>query len=86
VGETKRSFRIRISEHLGDIRNNRNYKPVAWHFNSKHHKISNVMALILESITKDPEEQATTDHRRDREVHWIYQLRTVDPLGLNSMC
>jgi hypothetical protein len=33
IGETKRSFRIRVSEHLGDIRNKRNHKPVAKHFN-----------------------------------------------------
>jgi hypothetical protein len=86
VGETKRSFRIRLSEHLGDIRNNRNFKPVARHFNSKHHSIKNVTAVILESITKDPEDPLTTDHRKNREFFWIYRLRTVEPQGLNSMC
>jgi hypothetical protein len=59
---------------------------VARHFNSKHHSIKNVTAVILESITKDPEDPLTTDHRKDRELFWIYRLRTVEPQGLNSMC
>jgi hypothetical protein len=85
VGETKRSFRIRINEHLGDIRNHRNYKPVAKHFNSRNHTIHCVQSVILETITQNPELSSTTDHRRSREQYWIYRLRSLDPIGLNAM-
>ena len=85
VGETKRSFRIRISEHMGDVRNHRNHKPVAKHFNSRNHNLKCIRATILEAITKDPELQTTTDHRRSREIVWIYRLRSIDPFGLNTM-
>ena len=64
IGETKRSFRIRVNEHLGDIRNYRNYKPVARHFNSKNHNINCVKSYILESISRDPELDSTTEVRR----------------------
>jgi hypothetical protein len=85
IGETKRSFRIRISEHIGDVKNNRNYKPVAKHFNSRNHNIRNMKKTILEIITHDPDLEESTIHRRERENFWINRLRTLDPLGLNSM-
>ena len=85
IGETKRSFRVRISEHLGDIRNKRNHKPVAKHYNSKNHTINCLKATILETITRDPELDSTTEVRRSRELFWIHRMRTLDPQGLNSM-
>jgi hypothetical protein len=85
IGETKRSFRIRISEHMGDVRNTRNYKPVARHFNSRNHTIKNMKNTVLETITQDPELEQSTIHRRTREAYWIHRLRTIDPMGINSM-
>jgi hypothetical protein len=66
VGETKRSFRIRISEHLGDIRNKRTKKPIARHFNSKGHSLKCLKATILETVPKDPDLEVTTVFRRKR--------------------
>jgi hypothetical protein len=85
VGETKRSFRIRVSEHQGDVRNQRNQKPVARHYNSKHHSLKCMSACILEVLTRDPSLSSTTSIRREREEYWLYRLRSLDPLGLNSM-
>jgi hypothetical protein len=85
VGETKRKFRIRINEHLGDIRNKRNHKPVARHFNSKNHNIKCVSASIIELLTRNPELDSSTIIRRERERFWVYRLRSLEPLGLNSM-
>jgi hypothetical protein len=85
VGETKRKFRIRINEHLGDIRNQRNHKPVAKHFNSPNHNIKCVSASIIEILTRNPDLDSTTDIRRERERFWVYRLRTLETNGLNSM-
>ena len=41
---------------MGDVRNARNYKPIAKHFNSQNHSIRNMNKTILETITQDPEE------------------------------
>jgi hypothetical protein len=70
---------------MGDVRNARNYKPVAKHFNSPNHSIRNMKKTILEIITQDPALEESTLHTRSRELYWINRLRTLDPLGLNSM-
>ena len=68
-----------------NIRNKRNHKPVARHYNSKGHTIDNVVATILETISQNPDLDSTTDHRRSRENFWINRLRSLEPIGLNSM-
>jgi len=80
VGETKRESICRIKEHRADIRHNRN-TPVAKHFNLKNHSIHDFSVQVIEHINKDPE--ASTSLRRGREHHWIFNLQTVQPLGLN---
>jgi hypothetical protein len=85
VGETKRTFKERIAEHLGDIKNLRLNKPLGKHFNLPGHKFGTIKTYILDLIKADPELQATTARRKEREYYWIMRLRTPDPLGLNTM-
>jgi hypothetical protein len=85
VGETKRSFKERIAEYLGDIKNKRLNKPLGKHFNLPGHQFGSIKTHILELIKQDPELPETTTKRRSREYHWIMKLRTPDPIGLNSM-
>ena len=80
VGETKRTFETRIKEHLADIKHNR-YKPVSRHMNNhNNHKIT---FQIISVIHNDPSKTNTTKIRKDREMYWIHQLRTITPRGLN---
>jgi hypothetical protein len=60
-------------------------KPIARHFNSKGHSIKCLRATILETIPKNPESELTTSFRRRREYYWLHKLRTLEPIGLNSM-
>ena len=83
VGETKRSLLERIKEHQADIRHNRD-SPVARHFNSEEHSLDNFSYEILEIGTRDPDSEDTTTHRREREMYWIHQLRTLFPRGMNN--
>jgi hypothetical protein len=85
VGETKRTFKERIAEHLGDIKNLRLNKPLGKHFNLPGHKFGTVKSYILELIKSDPMVINTTTRRKAREYFWIMRLRTPDPHGLNSM-
>jgi hypothetical protein len=85
VGETLRSLRERINEHLGDIRQHRIKKPVARHFLSKGHSIKSFSHKVLELIKRDPKEETCTKYRRARERDWIFKLRCLEPIGLNSM-
>jgi hypothetical protein len=83
VGETKRPFRVRLKEHLADVKYNRD-QPVARHFNKTGHSSGNLIAQIIEIVPSDPDTTASTKRRRDREHHWIYQLHTLEPLGINQ--
>jgi len=80
VGETKRECISRIKEHRADIKHNRN-TPVAIHFNKSGHSIHDFSVQIIEHINKEPEQSLRL--RRNREHFWIYNLQTVQPLGLN---
>lgn len=83
IGETKRTFKIRISEHLADIRLKRD-KPVANHFNRPEHNMTLVNYQVVEVINRDPSLDTTTVFRRQRESFWIAQLRTLQPQGINE--
>jgi hypothetical protein len=85
VGETKRTFKERTAEHLGDIKNLRLNKPLGKHFNLPGHKFGSIKTYILELIKSDPELTTTTSQRKAKEHFWIMRLRAPEPLGLNTM-
>ena len=97
VGETLRTLKERFYGHFYDIRNakNPNLAPIsvrskpltsmAKHFGCSTHSIEDVKIQILEFIKKPPRAEDTKIFRKKRELHWIYQLKTLDPLGLNTM-
>jgi hypothetical protein len=58
VGQTKRQFKIRIGEHLADIRHKRE-TPVALHFNRELHTVNSVRCEILESLKGDPTSESS---------------------------
>ena len=76
VGETFRSFRVRTTEHLADVRHRRN-TPVAKHFRSPGHSIHMLKALCLWQVAGDDLE------RKRRESRIISQLGSLDPGGMN---
>ena len=83
VGQTKRQFRIRIGEHLADIRHKRD-SPVALHFNKDTHTVSALRCEIIESLKGNPEEDTSKALRDRREQFWIHQLQTKHPNGINK--
>ena len=74
VGETSRTLRHRLSEHLQNIRSNASTS-VAAHFTSS-------CALADFSFTAI-EHQTNTRKRRKKESQWINRLQTQAPKGLN---
>ncbi len=77
VGETGRILRLRIKEHIADIRHARN-SPIATHFCSESHLISDFSFLGIEYLYS----QSFT-HRRLREAVWMVKLDTINN-GLNT--
>ena len=89
VGETGNSFKIRITQHLSDIRNQRPTK-VARHFHpdAPHCNLQSLQITFLETLKQNREDTPTIARgkRLDRERFWIRTLRTSDTLfGLNTL-
>jgi hypothetical protein len=82
VGETKRAFRTRLSEHDRDVRYNKD-TVVARHFNENKHNWNGCKLDIIEHFIGDMESQNSL--RLKRETYWIAHLRSLMPLGLNVM-
>jgi len=77
IGETGRSLRSRIGEHLRCKRNNTPGFPVAQHFNSAGHSITDVQVRGMRLC------QGSNILRKQLEMRLIFQLGTVQPDGLN---
>ena len=83
VGETKRPFMVRYKEHMKDIQYNRK-KPIVEHVLTHMENEATLIPQILEMVKRNPNLEATTVYRRQRENHWIVSLRTMAPEGLNT--
>ena len=77
VGETARTLVTRFTEHLDDIRQNRN-KPVAQHFNLDNQTIMDLKVKGLWRVHGDSFE------RKHMESHIIQRLGTMSPAGMNE--
>ena len=79
VGETSTKLYTRTQNHLSAIRNKRTDQPVAAHFNSETHSITDFVVVGLEQVWKKD-----TTYRRLREQYWISRLKTMEPSGINK--
>ena len=77
IGETGRSLRSRFGEHLRSIRKNTPGFPVAQHFNSTGHSITDVQVRGMRLCS------GTKIQRKQQEMRLIFRLGTVQPHGLN---
>ena len=82
VGETKRSFIVRLKEHRRDIIKQKD-SPVAKHFNLPEHTVDDIIPTILDFMGHDPADPKAMASRKEREKSWICRLRSLDPLGIN---
>jgi hypothetical protein len=52
------------------------------HFAAQNHSMDNISIQIMELLKTQAENKM---FRLRREYHWIQQLKSVQPLGINSM-
>jgi peptide-methionine (R)-S-oxide reductase len=76
VGQTSNPFKVRISQHIGDIRRKEDTS-VAMHFNSNDHSVRDVTMQVIEHASR------VTSERLLLERTWIAILNTTFPCGLN---
>ena len=78
IGETGRRLSDRFAEHLRSVRNNDVDKPVARHFNTANHSISNMKIYAISPIS------GGNDSRKRHEKRLIFKIGTIHPHGLNE--
>ncbi len=78
IGETGRQLRTRFGEHRRAVSANDANQPVARHFNSGSHCISDMKIRALCPIS------GSKDSRKRQEMRLISKLGTVHPLGINE--
>jgi hypothetical protein len=83
IGQTIRQFKIRIGEHLADIKHKRD-TPIATHFNTVSHTVKSLKCEIIEALKGDPESDSSNLLRDRREQFWIHQLQSKYPNGINK--
>ena len=85
VGQTLRPLRERLREHFRYITQKTDQQPLGRHFAQPNHNGLQIQVQILEYIQTPPRLERTKQLREDREKHWIHQLRSIEPFGLNIM-
>ena len=96
VGQTSNNIRTRFQKHLKDIEHSSNwsnapdsYKKqgktnVGRHFSEGRHDSHDVIIQVLEFIPVDPKSELAKELRLSRENHWMHQLKTIFPSGINA--
>ena len=78
VGESETTFNKRLNNHRSYYTTNKNC-PLTRHLRAKGHPFEKVRFQIIEVNTN-----WDTPTRQQREKFWIYQLKTLEPDGLNE--
>ena len=80
IGETGRQLGDRFRDHLRDIeKDDKNAsKPVARHFNLPNHSMQHMVVYGLSL------HQGSTESRKTLEQKFIFQIGTINPLGINE--
>ena len=85
VGQTSRALMDRLREHFYYINKRDLQQPLGRHFARADHQGLQLQAQILEYIPTAPKLKKSETLRLKKEYHWIHQLVTMEPFGLNVM-
>ena len=77
--------RDRLREHFRYILQKTDQQPLGRHFAQLDHDGLEIQVHILEYIQTPPRLERSKQLREEREKHWIHQLRSIEPFGLNIM-
>jgi len=79
VGETGRSLRDRVTDHVSCIKLKKD-TPIGLHFNLAGHKLTDFTISAIEQFEENSEAI-----RRTKEITWQHLLQTAHPLGINNL-
>ena len=82
VGESHRSYKIRMNEHLGYVRNKYLDQATGLHYNTANHNIDDMQMQVIYIVKRKPIKK--DPFRIQKEIEWMDKLRTLKPQGLNE--
>ena len=83
IGETKQSITRRLYQHAYSVKK-KMQTPIARHYNNNSCKFESAIIECIERIPGNPDDdKATSCYRLKRELHWIVELCTLYPYGIN---
>ena len=84
VGETKRDWLDRLSNHFRNITKELMVFPVGHHFSKMigHNSLQDMKLYVLE-FCQIPPEDSYRQHREQAEKMWQYRLHSNYPIGMN---
>lgn len=84
VGRTKRAPKVRLTEHINNIRRGFDKHPVSRHFDEVHSRDpSNTLYVGIDKYRPHWRGSSLVREIYKCEMSWIYRLRTYAPFGLN---
>ncbi|XP_073422111.1 uncharacterized protein [Dendrobates tinctorius] len=84
IGKTRREFRRRVGEHLGDIRHKRE-TPLAKHMWMYHNgDLGDIKFCAVEVVHVNPRGGNVDKVMLRRECEWIFRMESLEPRGLNE--
>ena len=85
VGQTKQNLKLRITEHKAAIRHNNMDYAIARHYKEQNHGAATSLKFIgIEKIEPNPRGGNLINQLLRREAYWIFELKTIEPFGLNE--
>ena len=71
IGESERTLKDRISEHIGYVKTHKQGTTTGTHFNEPGHSVANLTATVLERVTSED-----IFYRKERETYHIRKFNT----------
>lgn len=77
-------LKIRIGEHLSNIRRGFTHHSVSWHFRQYHNRDPSLLEVLgIERYIPRWRGNDSKRHISRREMRWIFDMQCYSPLGLN---
>lgn len=84
VGRTKRLLRVRIAEHLANIKKDFQFHSVSLHFKEKHNQDPSLLQFCgIDVVHQSWRGSNRVRDLSQRETRWIFQLKSLFPKGMN---
>lgn len=84
IGKTNRQLRVRINEHRSSISRNDAKSPIARHFSTASHTMSQLEFMGIDRVVPSRRNRDVETRLLQCEAKWIFYMQSLSPKGLNE--